>query len=298
MEKGLVSVLCLSMNHERYVEQGYTSIFKQSYRNIEILYVDNNSKDRTFETADQLFKQSGFPYKGFKRTSNYGISANLNFLLKEAKGEYIAVLSGDDWWEEDNLELKVNLFLKDTEVGLVYGNGVKYFEKENRQHLFYDSEQKSGYLFRDLLQGNLFFAVSVVSRHEALRSIGFFDEHLPMEDWDMYLRMAEKYKIAYLHKPTCVSRITGNNLSSNIEFMNEGYKYYFKKYAQYPEMTQAKRNIKLYQAYQLSFYSPGWKSLVYILRNLQFNSSYLKQIVRCLGGMVGIKFGNKSVSGK
>jgi glycosyltransferase involved in cell wall biosynthesis len=198
MEKGLVSVLCLSMNHEEYVEQGYTSIFTQTYKNIEILYVDNNSIDKTFEKADAIFQKSGFPYKGFKRRENYGISANLNFLLKEARGEFIAVLSGDDWWENDNLELKIQCLRKDLEYGLVYGNGVKFFQKENRQLPYYDKEQKSGYLFNDLLKGNLFFAASVVSRHDALREIGFFDENLPMEDWDMYLRMAEKYKIAYL----------------------------------------------------------------------------------------------------
>lgn len=289
MQKGLVSVLCLSMNHELYVEQGVNSIINQTYRNIEILYADNNSKDNTYEIADKLFKESGLPYKGFKRTENYGISANLNFLLKEARGEFIALLSGDDWWEIDNLQCKIDFFNQHEHYGQVYGNGYKYFQYENRKHLFYETEQKSGYIFNDLLKGNLFYGISVISRYEALKDIGFFDEEMPMEDWDMYLRMAEKYQIGYLHKPTCVSRITGKNLSSNIEFMNKGYEIYFKKYAKYPEMAIAKKNIKLAQAFQLAYYSPSFKSLGYILKNFQFNASYIKQVIRCIAGIAGIK---------
>ncbi|MEI9912652.1 MAG: glycosyltransferase family A protein [Bacteroidota bacterium] len=295
MQKGLVSVLCLSMNHDQYVEQGYSSVLNQTYRNLEILYVDNNSKDKTFEIADKLFRNSGLPYKGFKRTESYGISANLNFLLKEATGEFIAVLSGDDWWENDNLKLKIDCFNSDSGYGLVYGNGYKYFELEKKQHVFYTEMQKSGFLFNDLLKGNLFFAGSVVSRYEALKEIGFFDENLPMEDWDMYLRMAEKYKIGYVHQPITYSRVTGKNLSSNIEFMDKGYEFYFKKYAKYPEIAEAKKNIKLAHAYQLARYSPGLKSLKYIIGNMQWSSGYFKQVIRCLAGMTGIRIRDSSI---
>lgn len=294
MQKGLVSVLCLSMNHEKYVQQGYSSVLAQTYKNIEVLYVDNNSKDRTFEIADALFSQSGLPYKGYKRTENYGISANLNFLLKEARGEFIAILSGDDWWETDNIQHKVDSFSSNPGYGLVYGNGYKYYEFEKSQHLFYDKEQKSGWLFKDLLKGNNFFAVSVISRHDALKEIGFFNESMLIEDWDMYLRMAEKYTIGYLEKPTCYSRITGRNLSSNIAFMNKGYETYFEKYKEYPEMQIAKRNIKLGQVYQLANEAPGFNSLKYILCNFQFNTSYIKQLIICVAGMVGFKINKKN----
>jgi glycosyltransferase involved in cell wall biosynthesis len=293
MQKGLVSVLCLSMNHEKFVEQGYTSVLNQTYKHIEVLYADNNSKDRTFEIADSIFKKSSVAYKGFKRTENYGISANLNFLLKEATGEFIAILSGDDWWEPDNLELKVSYFNRNPEFGLLYGNGYKYFELEKRKHLFYEVEQKSGFLFNDLLRGNFFYAGSVVTRHNCLKEIGFFDENLTIEDWDMHLRMAEKYPIGYIHEPLSYSRVTGNNLSSNIEFMNKGYEYYFKKYAKYPEMREVQKGVKLSQAFQLANYSPGLKSLKYILTNMQWNSGYIKQVIRCIAGMVGIKFNVK-----
>lgn len=289
MQKGLVSVLCLSMNHEKYVEQGFTSILAQTYLNFEILYVDNNSADRTFEIADQLFKQSQLPYKGFKRTENYGISANLNFLLKEAKGEYIAVLSADDWWENDNLLLKVKCFIDKPEYGSIYSNGYKYYELEKRQHLFYEYTQKSGDLLDDLLKGNFFYATSVITRHEALKEIGLFDESMLIEDWDMHIRMAMKYKIGYIHNPICYVRVGGGNISLNLKFMDKGYGAYFKKYKNYAQMKQAKKNIKTAHAYQVAHYSPNFKSLIYILQNVQFSFKYFKQIVRCVLGMLSVK---------
>lgn len=289
MAKELVSVLLLSMNHEKYVKQACESILSQTWSNIEVLYVDNYSADSTFEIADTIFRSSGLPYKGYKREKSYGISANLNFLLKEAKGEFVAVLSGDDWWEDDNLQLKVNILKESHELGLVHSNGHRYFEHNNKYLVFYEKEQKSGYLFEDLLSGNLFSATSIVYRYEAMKSVGFFDEKMAIEDWDMNLRISEKYRIGYLHRPLTYARITGNNTSKNIEFMDRGYEDYLEKYANYPQIREADRNLKLAHAYQLAHNKPDLKSLIYILRNLQLRKNYLKQIIRCLAGMVGFR---------
>lgn len=284
--KGLISVLCLSMNHELYVKQAYESVVNQTYRNIEVIYVDNNSKDKTFEIADAVFKRSGLPYKGYKRQENYGISPNLNFLLKQATGEFVAVLSGDDWWELSNLEEKKKCFDKDPQYGMVYGNGYIYYQKEQRPELYYKAEQRSGSLFKELLNGNFIFAASVVVKTSVMRTLGNYDENSPIEDWDMWLRITEKFPIGYVGAPSVYSRYTGSNLSSNIEFMNKGFNYIFNKYRAYPQIKIAKKNIRMAQAYQLASTAPGWSSLSYILKNFQWNLKYIRQISRCLGGMV------------
>lgn len=291
--KGLVSVLCLSMNHERWVEQAYTSVVQQTYRNIEIVYVDNSSKDKTFEIADAIFKSSGLPYKGHKRKENYGISANLNYLISQASGEYVAVLSGDDWWELDNIEEKIQCFNSNPSYGLVYGNGYTFYQRDNRNELFNKKPQREGYVFKELLQGNFLIAASVIVRLSVMKELSYYDEQSPIEDWDMWLRIAGKYPIGYVHKPTVYSRITGNNLSSNIQFMNKGFDYIFNKYSAHPEIRTAKKNIRLAQAFQLASTKPGWSTMSYILKNFQWNPRYIRQILRCATGMLGI--GKKSV---
>jgi glycosyltransferase involved in cell wall biosynthesis len=285
-EQPLVSVLCLSMNHEPYVRQAYTSVINQTYRNIEVLYQDNNSMDKTFEIADNLFKECGLPYQGFKNNEGWGISRNLNFLLKKAKGKFIALLSGDDWWGPDNLDVKVGLFIENPGYGLVYGNGYIYYEKDKSRQIFYGKEQLSGNVFRELLKGNFMMGASVVMNADAIKATGLYDENSPIEDWDMWLRIAQQFSVGYSHQPTIFSRVTGNNLSSNINFMNKGFAYIFNKYALYPEIKIAKKNIQLGQAYQLASNDPGMGTLSYILKNFQWNIKYVVQIKRCLLGML------------
>lgn len=293
MQKGVVSILCLSMNHAAYVKEGCISIINQTYRDIELLYVDNNSVDDTFEIADELFKTSGLQYRGYKRTENFGISANLNFLLNQAKGEYIAILSLDDWWEKDNLHIKVDYLRANEQFALTYSNGYKYLEASQNRVLFYQHTQKSGWLFKDLLQGNLFQVVSIVYRHNAILKVGSFDENSRIEDWDMYLRIAEKYQIGYVADACCYYRITGNNISADTKFMDKGFEYYFKKYAHHPEIKIAKKNVRMAQAYYLANDLPGVKSLLKIVCHMQWNRNYLKQIVRCLAGILGVKISKK-----
>lgn len=293
MQKGLVSVLLLSMNHERYVKQACDSILSQTWPNIELLYVDNNSADSTFEIADTIFRSSGLPYHGYKREKSYGISANLNFLLKEAKGEFVAILSGDDWWDMKNLQTKIPLFGEDDNIGLVHSNGKRFIQQENQYYPFFDKEQKTGYLFEEILKGNLFYSTSIVFRHSAIKNVGYFDEQLAIEDWDMNIRVAEKYLVNYSHEPLTFLRVTGKNISLNIDFMTSGYDAYFKKYAKYREMKVAKKNIVLSNAFTLAYYHPSWKSLRYLIRNFQWNKRYWIQILRCLAGMAGLRFKRK-----
>jgi alpha-1,3-rhamnosyltransferase len=277
------------MNHEKYASQGCTAVLDQTYRNIEIIYADNNSKDRTFEIADELFRKSGLPYKGFKRTENYGISANVNFLLQHARGEFIAFLSADDWWANDHIQNSVDLFTANPDYGLIYSNGHLYKQSDASQFVFYEQQQPSGWVFNKLLQGNFIHAVSAVIRSEVLKKVGGFDENSPIEDWEMWLRISEKYQVGYVHQPSVFYRVTGNNLTSNLDFMNKGFDYIFKKYAAHPEVSIAKKNIKLGQAYQLASTKPGFASLRYILKNYQWNLKYTKHVVRCLLGMAGWK---------
>jgi hypothetical protein len=158
--------------------------------------------------------------------------------------------------------------------------------------LLYDKEQLSGNVFGELLKGNFIVGTSVVMNMAAVKEVGFYDEKSAIEDWDLWLRIAQKFQIGYSGQPTIFYRVTGSSLSSNIDFMNKGFDYIFKKYDGYPEVKAAKKNIQLGQAYQLASSKPGFKSLIYILRNFQWSIKYSKQVVRCVLGMAGWK-GNK-----
>lgn len=125
----MVSVLLLSWNHEKYIEQSIRSILDQTYKDIEIIFLDNNSSDKTFSIALSLLERSGVEYQAFKNEKSYGIPYNQNFLLSKSAGEYVCLMSGDDWLHRSNIEEKLKVFEQHSSAGMVYSNGYKYYDE-------------------------------------------------------------------------------------------------------------------------------------------------------------------------
>ena len=101
MENPLVSILLITMNHEKFIEQAVLSAINQDYPNLEIIFLDNNSVDHTYEIAERTFQNSKIPHQLIRNKENHGVSKNLNIMLSFATGKYVAILSGDDWWKEN-----------------------------------------------------------------------------------------------------------------------------------------------------------------------------------------------------
>ena len=135
MEKNpLVSILLLSMNHESYIEQCIQSIVSQTYKNIEIIYLDNASRDNTYQIGKKLLQESGLTFKTYLNEETKTISKNLNFLLDHSSGKYISPLSTDDWFASENIEKKVKSFLDNPNTGALFSNGWYYYEKEKKNN--------------------------------------------------------------------------------------------------------------------------------------------------------------------
>jgi len=276
-----LTVACLSMNHARFIERSCRSVLDQTYRDFEIIYLDNNSTDGTFEIADKIFRESGMPYTSYRRTENYGVAENVNFLWRLSKREYVAVLSGDDFWEPNNLELKIKYYDQHPEFGMLYGGGYKYFYDTGKAELMNDPRWKSGWIFKDLLKGNFINGIGILFKKSTLDDVGLFDEQSLVEDWDLWLRIAEKYPIGFIPDPlSYYGQQTGNNTSSNTSYMDKGVVYIFDKYAHHPEIEKAKNSYWLYRVYERASGKPSWQDMKFILKNFQFNPVYFKQLVK------------------
>lgn len=286
----LVSIICLSMNHEKYIGKSFRSAINQTYSNIEILYVDNHSSDASFEIADAIFRNSGYAYKGFKQEKSFGISQNINFLITQAIGKYITLLSADDWWELTNLEEKINFYEKHPQYGLLHGSGYLYFYDTGKKEVEPIISSKSGWLLPDVLKRNFINTIGVIIKKETVNNVGLFDETSSLEDWDMWIRIAEKYEIGFFNKPLVYyGRNTGTNVSENKVYMNEGYEYIFKKYAHYKEIEEAKKYYKMVEIYDAAAKAPDFGSLLQLLKKYQFTFLHFKQVVKCLFGIMGFK---------
>ena len=232
MEKPpLVSILLLSMDHKFYIEQCINSIINQTYKNIEILYLDNASSDNTFNVGKKILKDSGISYKTFSNTESKNISTNVNFLFNQSRGTLISPLSADDWFDTENVERKVSHFYKNAEVGVLFSNGWIYNQLDNTLVLNDASNFKKGNIYKELLtQPDCIFYVGVMYRREIIEKVGKWDESLIIEDTDMYIRLGLVSKFDYLTVPLVYYRRTSTSASKNKQFMINGFQQYYEKY--------------------------------------------------------------------
>jgi glycosyltransferase involved in cell wall biosynthesis len=280
----LVSVICLSYQHEKFVERALRSVIGQTYSNFEIIFIDNCSDDESFEIGKAILESSHSNFFLHKTHKNLGTAAGVNFAIKSfATGKYIATIACDDFWDMYNLEEKVKYFEENPSYGMVYGNGYNYFDDTKEMRLYYKKPSISGWILKELLQASPINPQGILYRHDVIKQFNYFDEKAKVEDRDLWYKIAEKYPIGYLHVPLTFYRSHTSNISSNINYIREGNEYFFKKYeARYPkEIKIARIKQERFFAYTMSKQSPTFKTLFKLINNFKFNWLYTKEVARC-----------------
>lgn len=298
-ENPLVSILLLSMNHERFIEQCIISLKTQTYQNIEVIYLDNASIDKTFEVGKRALENSGLPYKIFSNTESKGISKNLNFLLNNSLGLYICPLSTDDWLTADSVQEKVKYFKQHPEFGMVYNSAFSYNYDTNKKIVCAKKNKfKQGWVFKDILKENFISTTGCMIKRNTLETVGNFDENSLIEDWDMWIRIAEKFPIGLVNKELAYYGVKeGNNITGDMEYMNKGFDYILKKYAHCEGIEETKKFVDRINTYYYATNQPSVKSLLLILRTYRFNLFYLKQTAKIILGIFKNKFLAQKVYG-
>lgn len=227
----LVSVIIPAYNHEEYIEECLLSVIKQTYKNIEIIIINDGSTD---ETEKEIMKIIDTIDRKIYYTSqeNQGVCKTLNRGLKIASGKYIAILASDDMWVTHRIERQVSHMEKYKHVGFVFSDSKFIFNRKVSNIKFSDYKSKLNTLFTemnfyrsiyyDLLTGNFICAATVLIRKEALDQVGQFDINIDFEDYDMWLRLSKKYDAGYIPEVLALYRMHGNNLSNNSLLMARG----------------------------------------------------------------------------
>ena len=286
----LVSVIVLSYKHKDFIERALRSVIYQTFTDFEIIYIDNNSADGTFERGSSVLENSNVSYKAEKLSENLGIARGFNYAINTyAKGNFIATLAGDDWWDMDNLKYKVEYFLQHEECGMVYGNGYSYDNNTEEISIFYRSPSVSGWVLKELLKSPNINPQGILYKRSVIKSLNYFDDKAKVEDRDLWYRIAQVAPIGYVHKPLTFYRVNhSGNISRNIEYMRQGNEYFFAKYEkEFPDEIKLAR-LRQYQyfAYFLATNQPSIESLKFMLKNYKLNWLYNKQIVKCIFKLV------------
>jgi len=210
-----VSVIIPTFNRAHLIGKAIKSVLNQTYRDFEVIVVDDGSKDNTKEIIRSFTDKRIKYFKKYKE--NRGISVARNIGIKMARGKYIALLDSDDEWLPEKLGKQVQLLQnKSSEVGVVCSWSYTIDEKGN-----YISKRclpkKGGYIYEDLLSTNPISVPTVLIRKECFNRVGLFDDLLnAQEDWDMWVRIAKYYRFALIKVPLVKYRLHSNQLSKNL----------------------------------------------------------------------------------
>lgn len=234
----LVSLVIITMNHEKFIEQACQSAMAQTYPNIEIILLDNQSRDQTFSLAQSTLENSPFPYQVIENTASYGVAKNLNILVSKTSGKYICILSGDDWLADNSIEEKVK-HIEQNNLDFVLSDGYRYYQDQDQLVPAYPDKIKTKIInsvanfFHINVTHNEPINVGVFVRQELLIKHPF-DETIHTEDWDMNLRLTHLgYKIGFVDQKLFYYRTLSQSLSSNWELMHDSYLKVTDKYIDY-----------------------------------------------------------------
>lgn len=212
-----VSVIVPTYNRAHLLKKTIDSILNQTYKELELIVVNNCSIDDT-EDVVKSFKDDRVHY--FKNQNNGVIAVNRNFGIKKSSGEYIAFCDDDDVWLHNKLEKQVNYLRDHPEYQLVYSNAVIIDENGEQKGLLLIPESfKEGYIFDELLEDNFMPQSTILVRRTIFEAIGFFSEdpHLKAaEDYQYWLKASIRYKVGSLNEPLVMYRIHPMAESRNV----------------------------------------------------------------------------------
>jgi glycosyltransferase involved in cell wall biosynthesis len=195
----LISVILPAHNAAAYIRQALESVVAQTYSHIEVLAVDDGSTDETAAIIQQFSQQDRRVI--CLQQSNSGVAAARNFAISQSQGEFIAPLDADDIWYPQKLARQMDCFQRSSsEVGLVYAWSVFLDEQGRRQSICQCARTEGDVLIPLIFQNFPGNASSPLIRRTCLNKLGTYDERYKAmnaqgcEDWDLYLRIAERYQ--------------------------------------------------------------------------------------------------------
>jgi glycosyltransferase involved in cell wall biosynthesis len=197
-----VSVIMNCLNGEKYVRAAIESVYAQTYKNWEIIFLDNASSDGTPPIAKSFDNRLRY----FRNEVTVPLGTARNQALKQAGGEYIAFLDCDDFWHPEKLTKQIPLFQNRPQLGLVFSDTeIRHQGSGKITTYFYSHQYKPprGRIFSALLLHYSIPMLTTVVKAESLRAMDswFDDEYRVCDDFDFFMRIAYDWECDYIDEP-------------------------------------------------------------------------------------------------
>jgi glycosyltransferase involved in cell wall biosynthesis len=228
-----VSVIMPAYNSEKYVAEAIQSILSQTFRDFELIIVNDASPDSS-DKIIKKFKDKRIRY--FRRKYNKGKCHSNNFGIKKARGKYLMIFDSDDIMVKCKIEVLSRILDENPDAGLVYSDALVCDEegkilgpysvplpkKIRMSGKFKDNK----FSLKKMLDRDYIPQGSTMFTKKAIKKVGLFDEEFKIaEDWDMWLRISEKFRVVYAPIPTYIYRRRTGSLIHTPERLKLKKKY-------------------------------------------------------------------------
>jgi len=210
-----IAVSVTTYDYAKYLPQCLDSILSQTKKANEIFVVDDASMDNT----QKIIKKYKNKVNYIRFDKNYGIVCKTyNEGLKRAKSDYLLWISADDWLHPKMLEKEARVLDQNPDIGMVYAQAYDVVNNK-KQLIIHPGSGNNNYKRRNnefellLTKGNYIPCLTALVRKKVYEDVGYFDEYFNlMGDYEMWIRIAKKYPVAYLAQPLAYYRLHEKNL--------------------------------------------------------------------------------------
>jgi glycosyltransferase involved in cell wall biosynthesis len=231
------SIIITTHNRPHLLPRAINSA-RASGSEVEIVVVDDASWDETAEICQSV---SGITYVRVER--NQGVAGARNIGLIASHGEYISFLDDDDQRLPNSIDQQIEVLERNTEAVLIYGQAIPE-DPSGTQHPAYPADCPQGDILWDLLTRNFIPCGSVVFRRDCLPRVGLLDDGIPgIDDWNLWIRIAELFSIAAIATPVIIwrqpTRTSAQGSSRTVDLIEQGRRQFREHWLKLPRVASA-----------------------------------------------------------
>lgn len=231
----LISIIMPAYNNSQYVVASLSSLTSQTYKNLEIVFINDGSTDDTLSKAATLLEQSNVNFKIIDLPSNKGVSAARNIGINEASGEFITFLDSDDYLSENLIEALYNAASQNSQTADITICGYRRVEESTRQETTYTINKKitsscaPDAIAKKIILNELPHALSALCRKDVLQTnrISFMENCRAGEDGEFFIKVfsvSKKTAICYETGYYYVQHDTMSSRNQDNETRKERYR--------------------------------------------------------------------------
>ena len=216
-----VSVCIPTYNRARYLREAIESALGQTFADFELVVVDNCSTDETPEVAGAYAARDA-RVRYVRNERNLGLVGNFNRCVEVARGEYVALLHDDDVYLPDMLAATAGALAAHPAAAFAYGAAEEMDDVGGavglRRWRIGDAVLEPPVAFAHLLAFNSVPPPAILVRATAYAAVGGYDAAMaPAVDWDLWLRMAQRFPVVYIDRVLARYRLTAQSCTTEVE---------------------------------------------------------------------------------